>query len=40
MSQSISIPDDLYHHLTEQAQKNNPPLETLLNLTAVATWPG
>ena len=30
MSQSISIPDDLYHHLTEQARKNQTPLETLV----------
>lgn len=30
MSQPISIPDDLYHHLTEQAKKNQTPLETLI----------
>lgn len=30
MSQSISIPDDLYHHLTEQAQKSQTPLDILV----------
>ena len=30
MSQSISIPDDLYHHLVAQARKTSTPVETLI----------